>query len=345
MCDIDVMGYGPAEFYSKFGLKAEKMSQMFRAGLAFDPDGMHHGILKCSETGMCDEAFRSRCIHLANLWDEGGYDNPMVELVYVLDYATPYEVRRQYKRGDVVVLETPEELGFTLPSTHTFKSWTHLGQDITEVTVVDNMVIEGRVERQPGANMLKGTRTWTNGRYSDDDGSVWGWSANTNGVTNNSSAGSTINNGDYYVRRIPTAYNSSRRSCVLIYIPTVSKVVPAGSRLVFSFLYKANTNLVSPVLTDYGIADTHYIDGVKDTTFPKDSETHTIELVLTTTADIPANSTLGVNGSAGFKFYFYQNAGENHDFDFWLPKLEDVTGLPEEEQRATAWVPHVDDVN
>jgi hypothetical protein len=31
-------------------------------------------------------------------------------------------------------------------------------------------------------------------------------------------------------------------------------------------------------------------------------------------------------------------------FYVWLPKLEDVTGLPEADQRATPWVKHVNDI-
>ncbi len=67
----DIMALTPKEFYGLYGRNAELYSEWLRN----DPSlpGYGWGIQKCSETGMCHELYRYRCIYLSRLYVDGGF--------------------------------------------------------------------------------------------------------------------------------------------------------------------------------------------------------------------------------------------------------------------------------
>ncbi len=71
MKPYDIMILTPPEFYSLYGRNAELYSEWLRN----DPSlpGYGWGIEKCSETGMCHELYRYRCLYLHKLYVDGGF--------------------------------------------------------------------------------------------------------------------------------------------------------------------------------------------------------------------------------------------------------------------------------
>lgn len=63
----DIMKITPKEFYGIYGKKAELYSEQIRKNPSLP--GSPHAVKQCSETGMCDELFRYRCVYLSKLYD------------------------------------------------------------------------------------------------------------------------------------------------------------------------------------------------------------------------------------------------------------------------------------
>ncbi len=247
-------------------------------------------------------------------------DNSVV-LTYILDYATPGAVRKRYEKGTVVTLQSPGELGFALPSTHSFQAWTYVGQDVTQVTVLEDMVVEGRVDRLPGANLLRGTRLWSPFSASTSSPSGADLAALASTTYAKIVTGSDYNYLELYAP-------SSNSLVTFARYPRLD--APINSVYVLSFI-AVNTSAAATV--SFSGASKVFLDGVKQATASVSLRTnveHVIEAVYER-----------VNNSDNF---FRCAVGTAYSrVRFILPKLEDVTGLPEEEQRATTWVPHVDD--
>ncbi len=250
------------------------------------------------------------------------YDVETIGVIYTLDYAEPFSVTVQYEPGQSVTLPTPDELGFVLPSTHTFEAWTYLGQDVTEIIAEPGMVIEGRIERQPGANLIRGSR--------------FGSPIKEGGTLDESAdiriplSGSIVQLQEYAEIRASTISVSAYprpQSINRTYVWSMVSNTDAGNGRLSSnkpdveFL-KAWVN-GELVFNNESAPD---IDGL----FPSTSN-HIIEILFTSEQPWLASDSVAITKLSGGSVRAS------------LFKLEDVTGIPENEQRATAWVPHVDD--
>lgn len=265
-------------------------------------------------------------------------------LTYTLDYATPFSVVRLVKKNEVITLETPEELGFVLPSTHTFQAWTYLGEDVTQVTVPEGgMIIEGRIERVPQPNLLRESLTVPYGSSSSSFGRVFWFQSTSNRYA-------TIVQGNGYNEARVGNSIAVGTTISLHMCPTASYEIGENVRTVFSCIIRSQSVLTNGAFLQIGFPSIAsgsigrgFVDGIEGDVIPMDGNDHIIEVIYQRTTIVPPSSVnpspqnsrgclLTVRGNVILTYVFIR-----------LPKIEDVTGLPEEEQRATAWVPHVDD--
>lgn len=283
--------------------------------------------------------------------------NPVdgVMLIFILDYAEPFEISMKIAKGSLVTFPSPEALGFTLPNTHNFVSWTYLGEDIEAMQINNDTVIEGRIERAPGVNLIPGTRD------------LVGWNvANSNlrfqrftGSTPQGDARGTRDGYAFILGGGSTNYGNTQR-VLATFAPKSSEVIPVGSVLAGSLFIKlgkgSSPGNNDPMKIDFTDISTViftqesrklYIDGVhiiENSSILLDEQIHLIEFIGEINNDIPVGSTSNPLGplfvNLGIELY---TTNTSFGYEAWLPKLENVTGFPESEQRATAWTPHPDD--
>jgi hypothetical protein len=270
-----------------------------------------------------------------------------VEFIYV--GATPEVVRKRYFIGDRIILPSPSELGMSVLPEYTFRSWTYLGSDVTEIVVDGDIALEARYDFI-GANLIRETRHRTS--YSSRGDYWYVYSQNVGGTSEG--AGEWIKGSDYDITRIQGHHNY--RNGYICFRPAVSSVIPTGSKFVFSFFMKstvaiANRAVSIGVSVNFdGQTKETYVDGVKSSDVPFDGKTHFVEVIATTTKEMPVQDgtaagmptpqdvwIVNLNGIA------ILNESTFRYVDVWLPKLEDVSTRTTEMQRATPWVQHVDD--
>lgn len=257
-------------------------------------------------------------------------------LTYMLDFATPETVTVEVAPGTLIALQTPAELGFDLPVTHVFQSWTYLGQDITEIVVREDIVVEGRLDIV-GKNLLLGSRYikipspsfTTSNNASGIPGAEVIKGADYNIIKTNSSSASS---GNFAARRYPN--NSGPEQA--IYAFSAIFEVPFGITLRTIYIgYIARNNSTFRAWIN-GIECACAWSGGRSNwaitvpTIPTETP-HILEFVAGSVDDFASFGFANVGGGniAGIRLY--------------LPKLEEVTDRAPEDQRATAWIPHVDD--
>lgn len=280
------------------------------------------------------------------------------QVIYTLDYAEPYEVRVFVSAGTTLVLPTPEELGFVLPPSHTFLSWTYLGQDITEITVNQDVIIEGRV-KVPGENLILLSKTFGSGN--PKTGGAYYLSTGVEGGTPTTDLGdgvrglniqrsiNTTGTNIFNIRLGPNAasFPLSNRDQVLSFAYTQRSATPIRVQVrgfavnaltaeaqTFNYRGYLDGNLVFTGDNVPGLSQTYVIPAISG----QSGDTHMIEIYR--------SGAMNITTEKGFDWEIsIRNVSgtSNYYGTLFLPKIEDVTGLPEEEQRATAWVPHVDD--
>ncbi len=261
------------------------------------------------------------------------YEVPVYNVTFTLDYATPFSVTVQRPAG-LYTLPTSAELGFVVDDTHEFVAWTYLGRQITSINVEGDVTIEGIAEALPAHNLLRATRHFSNmgsisALGSADMRAYTGYSGGTSWVRRGY--------GDYTALGV---YSSNSYESVLQFYP---KPRPTQSGIyVFSMLWRslsASSGLSVPGRPSSGAQGglRAFVDGAEVpigsqlTRLPiVDTEQHFVEIVYY------------LNASIGLVplYWLMEQFGT---CEIWLPKLEDVTDQPEANQRATAWVPHVDD--
>lgn len=255
-----------------------------------------------------------------------------VSLMYFIAEATPSEVVETYDYGTTVVLKSPSELGMTLPDGSTFLGWIDGGEIITEITLTHDKVMEGEME-VPRANLLRGTRRFL------ADGDVLNYE------------GKDVAYPDYTARQ-----NNTNSSLSQLVMRQSDEPAAVGTQYVLSFVLSAtgeNSLQGREIFFDnrgaFGdetaIIRKIYIDGVEEYSnsgdapydilyLPINTNTSTafIEMVVEKDMDsVIVDAVVGADHVAG------------QDVQVRYFKLEDVTGLPEDQQRATPWIPHVDD--
>ncbi len=252
------------------------------------------------------------------------------------------EVIETYDYGTTVQLKSPEELGMTLPADMMWGGWVHLGETMTEITLTGDVVMEGQIS-PPRANLMRETR-WLVGDQStfelpksqsilnvDSDLFSKRQNQNTTGITIgvtqavNLPQSTPIVAGNQYVLSFVAHLEENNTGATFFYLgrdglARIEKVIIGGTVCYEREEGSDPTDRLTPINVSQAdsVLRTPQLVEVLFTIRPEitDRRLTTIQF---------ARLTAGVES-----LYFF--------------KLEDVTGLPVQEQRASPWIPHIDDV-
>lgn len=297
-------------------------------------------------------------MNAANDWGiQALEDLNKVQILYTLDFATPFSVSVLVERGTYVTFPTPEELGFTIDEGYTFNAWTYLGQDVFGMIANNDLVIEGDInETPPRPNLIRGTRYFNPSMVQSSavsQGFAFTGDTCLLYVSPQYYGEYEVDGGIEFVRLVR---QRSETGVVGRLLYSVYPRVTDGAlrRYVLSFVLKPtnasssyNTvvylDAVGSGNTNYPTATKAFIDGVDISSLVSGRSVSMGLLVMTPDVNHVIEVVFDSVGFSGNVMAGLPGIYVAIGTAISRIKIEDVTGLSENQQRATAWVPHVND--